>query len=137
MVLAVAVLLIVGAISFTLLVPRVETSEEPLSSTEEYLRRKQSQIEESLADLQFEFRVGKLSEPDYRTTEIELSNDLANITAQIDRLAGAGARADKQQPTAEAAPAPTGKRCPHCGATFDQELKFCGECGKPMGGGPA
>ena len=23
--------------------------------------------------------------------------------------------------------------CPSCGATFEKSLKFCGECGKPMG----
>jgi predicted amidophosphoribosyltransferase len=22
--------------------------------------------------------------------------------------------------------------CPHCNARFEQHLKFCGECGKPM-----
>ena len=28
---------------------------------------------------------------------------------------------------------PAGKHvCESCGAAFDQDLKFCGECGKPM-----
>jgi predicted amidophosphoribosyltransferase len=27
--------------------------------------------------------------------------------------------------------------CPHCRSKFEQALKFCGECGKPMTGGAA
>jgi predicted amidophosphoribosyltransferase len=26
----------------------------------------------------------------------------------------------------------TGTVCPHCGATFPQSLKYCGECGKAI-----
>jgi rRNA maturation endonuclease Nob1 len=32
------------------------------------------------------------------------------------------------------AASPKKNACPSCGATFDKPLKFCGECGKPMGG---
>ena len=33
---------------------------------------------------------------------------------------------------AKAAVAVDSLTCPHCNARFEQELKFCGECGKPM-----
>jgi hypothetical protein len=44
------------------------------------------------------------------------------------------------RPQAPPAPAPKPKpapqldplTCPHCSAHFELELKFCGECGKPM-----
>ncbi len=80
--------------------------------------------------MQFEYRVGKLSDDDYQRTKQELQQELAGVLARIDAVAGAGA-----SPVKAAAPAPN--QCPHCGAKFDRPLKFCGECGKPMAGGAA
>jgi hypothetical protein len=51
--------------------------------------------------------------------------------AEIDVMRGAAPRA-AAAPVPSVVAAPTNK-CPHCGATFEKALKFCGECGKPMG----
>jgi hypothetical protein len=104
----------------------------------QHLEGRKAAIYENLRDLQFEYRVGKLSDDDYQRTKKELQAELALVLAEIDKLKGAA------QPVAAAAPVATektsapvvaGKKCPHCGAKFEKSLKFCGECGKPMGGG--
>jgi rRNA maturation endonuclease Nob1 len=104
-----------------------------------HLEDRKAAIYENLRDLQFEFRVGKLSEADYQRTKLGLQTELAGVLAEIDRIvkekpeavavaAAAAATAAKRR---EAAPAAV---CPHCGAQFAQAMKFCGECGKAMEG---
>lgn len=96
-----------------------------------HLDERKAAIYENLRDLQFEYRLDKLSDADYQTTKLELQKDLAHIMAETDRIkAELG-----MKPAVAAAPPPVVKanRCPACGATFDKPLKFCGECGKPMG----
>lgn len=93
-----------------------------------HLEARRSQIYENLRDLQFEYRVGKLSDADYQTVKNGLQNELALVLADIDRLKGAA------PPEAVKAVRRDPKTCPSCGARFPKPLKFCGECGKPMGG---
>jgi hypothetical protein len=104
-----------------------------------HLDERKAAIYENLRDLQFEYRVGKLSDNDYQLTKKDLQKELATVMAEVDRvkLQLQGGRA--QIVAAAAAPAPKVKAkavdsltCPHCNARFEQELKFCGECGKPM-----
>jgi hypothetical protein len=104
-----------------------------------HLDERKAAIYENLRDLQFEFRLGKLSDNDYQLTKKDLQKELAAVMAEVDRvkLQLQGGRA--QTAAAAAAPAPKAKAkpvdsltCPHCNARFEQELKFCGECGKPM-----
>jgi hypothetical protein len=129
MVLIAAVLLTAGTIVFTLLVRGRDIPEAPAVSPTAHLEQRKAQIYENLRDLQFEFRVGKLSDADYQKTKLDLQRELAKVLAEIDSIQPAKAKV-------AAAPAPKpksdGKKCPHCGATFPQPLKFCGECGKAM-----
>jgi hypothetical protein len=129
MVLIAAVLLTAGTIVFTLLVRGRDIPEAPAVSPTAHLEQRKAQIYENLRDLQFEFRVGKLSDADYQKTKLDLQRELAKVLAEIDSIQPVKAKV-------AAAPAPKpksdGKKCPHCGATFPQPLKFCGECGKAM-----
>ena len=126
----VAVLLAVGAIGFTLIVRGKDVPEAPPVSPVQHLEERKAQIYENLRDLQFEYRVGKLSDEDYQKTKVDLQKELAKVLAEIDSIAPAPAKA--AQPGAAPKPKADGKTCPHCGATFSQRLKFCGECGKAM-----
>lgn len=96
-----------------------------------HLDERKAAIYESLRDLQFEYRLNKLSDADYQTTKVELQKELARVLAETDRI-----KAEMGQPvkaSAVAAPAATKPNtCPSCGAVFEKSLKFCGECGKPM-----
>jgi len=106
-----------------------------------HLDERKAAIYENLRDLQFEYRLGKLSDNDYQLTKKDLQKELAAVMAEVDKVklalqAGRGPIAPVPAPAASkakvAAAAPDSYTCPHCSARFDQELKFCGECGKPM-----
>lgn len=101
-----------------------------------HLDARKEQIYDNLRDLQFEYRVGKLSDADYQLTKTGLQNELAQVLAEIDGFKAAPAAVPaavngKPKP-AKPAVATAGTQCPHCQAKFPQRLKFCGECGKPM-----
>lgn len=139
MILAAAAVLTIGAILFTLF---VRTGDLPLPEAVapwEHLELRKAQIYENLRDLQFEYRVGKLSDADYQQTKLGLQTELAGVLAEIDRLKGASAPAAVAAAAAapagkiaETAPPAAGTVCPHCSAKFPKSMKFCGECGKAM-----
>ncbi len=100
----------------------------------QHLDDRKAAIYENLRDLQFEYRLGKLSDEDYQNTKRDLQKELAGVLAEVDRLKlqlGMNGAAPPPKPTVK--PVKTsGLVCPSCGAKFEKELKFCGECGKPM-----
>jgi hypothetical protein len=133
MLLAAAVLLTVGAIAFTLVVRDRDLPEPDARTGYEHLEERRVRIYEGLRDLQFEFRVGKLSEADYQRTKATLQTELASVMAQIDAAKSGAPSAAKAVASGQAKPVKAaGTVCPHCQANFASPLKFCGECGKPM-----
>src|SRR5271156_3659963 len=84
--LATAVVLCVGVILFTLLVRDRDIPEPPPVSPVQHLEERKTQIYENLRDLQFEFRVGKLSDDDYQKTKQDLQRELAKVLAEIDSM---------------------------------------------------
>jgi len=130
MVLSAAVVLAMGTILFTLLVRSQDVPEAPPVSPTAHLEERKAQIYENLRDLQFEFRLGKLSDADYQKTKLDLQRELAKVLAEIDAVAPP-VPAKPAKTTAPKAK-PDGKTCPHCNAKFDVPMKFCGECGKAM-----
>lgn len=95
-----------------------------------HLDERKAAIYENLRDLQFEYRVGKLSDEDYQTTKKDLQKELAGVLADVDQLKG---RLNGSAVAPAPAPVPADPlTCPSCGAKFAAALKFCGECGKPM-----
>ncbi len=100
-----------------------------------HLDERKAAIYENLRDLQFEYRVGKLSDADYQHTKKDLQKELASVMAEVDRVRD---ELKMGQPTASAGKSKVARKeidphtCPHCNARFETELKFCGECGKPM-----
>ena len=131
--LSVAVLLTAGSLLFTLLVRAKDIPDPPPVSPTQHLDERKARIYENLRDLQFEFRIGKLSDDDYQKTKQGLQRELAATLAEIDAVQASGAAPTKPATTK---PKPDGKIgsqiCPKCGATFPRSLKFCGECGKAM-----
>src|SRR5271170_3198608 len=131
MIFFVAVVVALGALGWTILVRGRDIPETPPVSPTAHLEQRKAQIYENLRDLQFEFRVGKLSDPDYQKTKLDLQRELAKVLAEIDSMQPGVKVKAAAAPAAK--PKTDGKKCPHCGATFPQPLKFCGECGKAMG----
>ena len=110
--------------------PKDIPAPEPVSPFQ-HLDERKAAIYENLRDLQFEYRVGKLSDEDYQATKRDLQKELAGVLAEVDRIRGAVAQIP-EPPRPAAAPKSDPLVCPHCSAKFDKILKFCGECGKPM-----
>jgi len=144
MILTSSVIVVVAATVFFTLFVRLKDipPPEPVSPTR-HLEERKAAIYENLRDLQFEFRVGKLSDADYQQTKVGLQKELAGVIAEITRLSSAPAAkpATKSKPAApekaaeaqaKAPEAPANTVCPHCGAKFPKPMKFCGECGKAM-----
>ena len=138
MTIALACLVTMGVMAFILLVrPKDLPQSEPVSPFQ-HLDERKAAIYENLRDLQFEYRLGKLSDHDYRQTKLDLQRELAGVMAEIDRVKAeitAGKMPAPAPELAKTAAAPKGPAkfvCASCKAEFAQPLKFCGECGKPM-----
>jgi hypothetical protein len=135
-IISLASVLAVAIIAFILVVrPKDLPPPEPADPFA-HLDERKAAIYENLRDLQFEYRVGKLSETDYQKTKHDLQSELAGVLAEVDRvsaaLAGCVPETFQAVSPEPAKPTPTGLICPSCGAKFENKLKFCGECGKPM-----
>jgi hypothetical protein len=129
MLLAAAVLLIAVTVLFTFSIRDKDMpAPEPLSPTR-HLNERRAAIYENLRDLQFEYRVGKLSDSDYQQTKVGLQKELAGVLAEIEKVSSGAPPTPVKAAVPKAKP---GTVCPHCNATFPQPLKFCGECGKEM-----
>jgi rRNA maturation endonuclease Nob1 len=129
-----AAVLAIVVIAFILGVRTKDLPEPEPESPFRHLDDRKAAIYESLRDLQFEYRVGKLSEEDYQTSKRDLQKELAVVLSDVDKLKlRLGLNGVRPAPVKPAKPEKAaGMVCPSCGAKFERELKFCGECGKPM-----
>ena len=128
--LAAAVLLIALTVLFTFSVRAKDMpAPEPVSPTR-HLDERRAAIYENLRDLQFEYRVGKLSDADYQQTKVGLQKELAGVLAEIERVNSGAPAPAPPKPVVEKPKSAT--VCPHCNAAFVKPMKFCGECGKEM-----
>lgn len=87
---------------------------EPVSTVAHLSERKRA-IHECLRDLQFDFRIGKLSNDDYQAGKLSLQQELASVLV--------GLRDAQRSPKAA---------CASCGEEFSTPMKFCGSCGRAM-----
>ncbi len=135
MILAAACVLTIAVIAFVLLVRPSDLPEAESVSPFAHLDERKASIYENLRDLQFEYRVGKLSDEDYQATKKDLQRELAGVLAEIDALKEKLGVDTATRPAPAKAPASAAASvCPKCRAKFAQPMKFCGECGAPMGG---
>ena len=128
-IIALTCLIAVAVIAFVLLVRPQDLSDVEPPSPFRHLDERKAAIYENLRDLQFEYRVGKLSDADYQHSKRDLQKELAAVMAEVDKLK---VQLNGNAPSPQAPVKPDPLKCPACGAAFDKELKFCGECGKPM-----
>lgn len=133
MIIAITCVVAIAVIAFILGVrPKDLPAPEPVSPFA-HLDERKAAIYENLRDLQFEYRVGKLSDADYQHTKQDLQKELAAVLAEIDQIKEKLSQGKPQTARkTEMPPKPSGFVCPSCGSKFDKNLKFCGECGKPM-----
>jgi hypothetical protein len=136
MTVVVAVVLALAALVFTLYVRREDIPEPVPVSPIQHLEDRKQAIYDNLRDLQFEYRLGKLSDEDYQQTKLALQRELALVLAETEEtIKRLGLMPVRVAAKAVAPRRPTpelGSTCPHCGASFPQSLKYCGECGKAI-----
>src|SRR4051794_29472412 len=92
MFLGVAAAIVLIALAFTFFVRSQELPVSGGATPWQHLEGRKAAIYENLRDLQFEFRLGKLSDDDYQRTKIELQAELAGLLAEIDQLRAATPR---------------------------------------------
>ena len=128
MIISIACVVAIAVIVFVLGVRAKDLPAPEPESPFKHLDDRKAAIYENLRDLQFEYRLGKLSDEDYQTTKKDLQKELAAVLEEVDKVrAGQAVTAPQPLP-----PKPTKFKCESCGATFSHPLKFCGECGKAM-----
>ncbi len=134
-----AALLVIGVLAFTLFIRQKDIPEPLPVSPLQHLEDRKSVIYDNLRDLQFEYRVGKLSDNDYQRTKISLQKELAGVLAEMEETArklGLATRRtappSKAQAQLQTQGLKTQNKCPHCGARFSRAMRYCGECGKAM-----
>src|SRR5271157_1327243 len=86
MIIALACVLAIAVIAYILGVRAKDLPEPEPVSPFQHLDERKAAIYENLRDLQFEYRVGKLSDHDYQQTKLDLQRELAGVMAEIDRV---------------------------------------------------
>lgn len=132
MIIAITCVVAIAVLVFVLSVRGKDIPQPEPVSPFDHLDERKAAIYENLRDLQFEYRVGKLSDDDYQSTKKDLQKELARVLAEVDRLKNAGGAPVHPAAPPKVVTSLTGFVCPSCGAKFPTALKFCGECGKPM-----
>lgn len=110
----------------------------------EYLEEKRDVIYENLRDLHLEYRMGKLSDPDYQQMKTRYQEELALLLHEFEqkgalaatRAGVAGLPADlsaeaPQSGTKAEALAKPG-HCVRCGKANPAQNRFCGACGAEL-----
>jgi hypothetical protein len=130
MIIASALAIVIAALVYTLFVRAKDVPEPIPVSPIQHLEDRKHAIYDNLRDLQFEYRLGKLTDEDYQQTKQALQKELAVVlseTEQTVKKLGLGPVKAPAKPVAKKSTV-----CPHCGANFKEALKFCGECGKAI-----
>src|SRR3569833_3154195 len=84
MIITIAIILALGALLYPLFI-RPKDVPEPLPvSPVQHLEDRKQAIYENLRDLQFEYRLGKLSDEDYQQTKQALQKELALVLAEME-----------------------------------------------------
>src|SRR5216117_3174248 len=109
MIILAASLLTIGVLVFILSVRAKDLPEPAPVSPFDHLDERKAAIYENLRDLQFEYRVGKLSDADYQRTKLTLQQELAGVLAEIERV---GQQPAPVNPSTRPKPA-AGVVCPH------------------------
>ena len=134
MIITSALVLVLAALFYTLFVRDKDVPEPIPVSPIQHLEDRKHAIYDNLRDLQFEYRLGKLTDDDYQQTKQALQKELAVVLGETEQtlksLGLSSVRKPATKPAAKSADAKT--VCPHCGASFKEALKFCGECGKAI-----
>ena len=123
------VVIIASALALTLSVRAKDLPVPEPESPFRHLDERKARVYDNLRDLQFEYRLGKLSDEDYQSAKVNLQKELARVLSDVEDLK---TKLGGVAPMKVAAAKPDPLVCPHCKAKMPKPMKFCGECGKEM-----
>jgi hypothetical protein len=109
---------------------------ELLGETElDRLLDRKSVIYRNIKDLEFEYRMGRLSDADYKQLDAGYKNEAAIILQKLEQLGVTKDLDDlieKEIADHKKSPGRDSTKCPSCGADIIPGKKFCADCGHPL-----
>ncbi len=81
-----ATVLTLGVVALTLFVRSQDLPAPEAISPFAHLDERKARIYENLRDLQFELRLGKMSDEDYQKSKLALQQELAQVIAEVETL---------------------------------------------------
>ena len=97
-----------------------ESAGPPTETDADYLVSRKTAVYRNIKELEFEYKMGRLTESDFQQLETEYKGEAAEILQKLDAL---NAPVTKQEPNGKA------DACPACGAKTIPGKKFCADCG--------
>jgi hypothetical protein len=91
------------------------------------LEARKNEIYAAIRDIDFDYKMGKLSQEDYETLRHQYKSEAISMMKQID--AGQAGKTHRGAKGAAAPPTTTGRFCHHCGEPITGEARFCSACG--------
>lgn len=96
----------------------------------------------NLKDLEFEYKMGRLSDPDFRQLQAGYKQEAAGILQKLDQLNASEniesalekdiAMRKSKRYGSDGKREQTASRCPSCGAKIIPGKKFCADCGERL-----
>ncbi len=86
MIIAIAIGLTIVVIVLTLFIREADLPKLPPENPFKVFDERKARIYENLRDLQFELRLGKLSDDDYAKSKQSLQSELAQVLAEVDAI---------------------------------------------------
>ena len=86
MIIAIAIGLTLLVLALTLFIREADLPKLPPENPFKVFDERKARIYENLRDLQFELRLGKLSDEDYAKSKQSLQGELAQVLAEVDAL---------------------------------------------------
>jgi hypothetical protein len=122
-ILAILTALFVG---YPLLQKRQQKVSFALNHRAQELEARKAEIYAAIRDIDFDYRMGKLSQEDYETLREQYKTEAIGMMKQIDEMNLGKSRRSAKEPAA----AKTSARfCHHCGQPAKDEDRFCSACG--------
>jgi hypothetical protein len=105
--------------------------EEPIGIRQrEVLEQEKRLVLRAIKDLEFDFGMKKVSEPDYKDMLERLRARALMVMQQLER---APVEAPVPARVVEKAPRPAASTCARCGTKNEPDAKFCKQCGDRLG----
>jgi hypothetical protein len=121
-ILAILTALFVG---YPLLQKRRQKVSFALNHRAQELEARKAEIYAAIRDIDFDYRMGKLTQEDYETLREQYKTEAIGMMKQIDEMQLGKSRRSKNEPAGK-----TGSRfCHHCGQPAAPADRFCSACG--------